>query len=641
MHVVDLDAFYEAVRSHNPFLDCHGKGSIAGDADVPAVHRAAFERLVELAAHALRGNFGLGVLLSGEPGVGKSHLLGRLRRWAARDDRACYACLTDLHAAPERLPCSIRRTVLSLFTDGRSDDFDNTPLFHLIHAGVNRAVSQKLQHYGWGTLESLFLAWLDAPTPAERTAGQVLFRFFKSVVRVRQRKEDGNCAVQAARWLAGYSLGPAETRGAGLPPCPVNSAAGEHEQQLAPLLALSRLAGLCGRPFILALDQWDYFEHAQASALAGFFKRLLERASNLLHITIGTPTTLTRWREQGLLNDETWARLAQFEVQLEPVIAADALQIVAERLRRVIEPHADLPAVQECMQDDLLFPLGRRWKDRYLADGADLRPRDVLQWAAAGWRAEQQAIQADSEWLKQWSNRQTTNGPCTSVVPTDAEAQAAIDRCVADQVAACHAWRVRGGATLPPDDGHLDGLLFSLLGQWRAVDHSCGICALERQQGDERGHDRPGEFFVVHRQTETGCLRTGVLTLTTTSPSCVANALGWLTEQARSMDRLLLVTDERFGLPLGAKGLEYLHALEALGTEKFHRVNLALDEYMRLDALQAVVALARAGDLEIEHSSGAACVLTECDVIHAHQRLNQYRSCRIVREIVSPGNGAS
>src|SRR5437016_1420804 len=99
--VVGLEDFFERLRSVNPFTDNRINGPSTADVDVDNIHQAPFERLTALAAEAYAEHRGLGAMLWGEAGIGKSHLLSRLHRWAEHNDRACCIYLHNLQASPE------------------------------------------------------------------------------------------------------------------------------------------------------------------------------------------------------------------------------------------------------------------------------------------------------------------------------------------------------------------------------------------------------------------------------------------------------------------------------------------------------------------------------------------------------------
>src|SRR4029077_7423222 len=86
----------------------------------------------------------------------------------------------------------------------------------------------------------------------------------------------------------------------------------EDNQQLKQvLIVLSRLALAHGRPFLLALDQVDNLEAEQFAALARFLEAVLDKAPNLLIVTAGIWSTLSRWHQEGVVQISAWDRIAQ------------------------------------------------------------------------------------------------------------------------------------------------------------------------------------------------------------------------------------------------------------------------------------------------------------------------------------------
>jgi hypothetical protein len=194
-----LNAFVHDVESRNPFLDNRINGPSVHDVDVNAIHQAAFARLTRLAREACDNRRGVGVVLWGEAGIGKSHLLSRLGRWANDGERACFVYLHNLQAAPENLPRALLHAVVNILTRGRKRHFLSTPLFEMVHASLVDAVEGKLGHYSWPQLVGAYgrlvedIAGRDLPgaTLIDRTVWDVLFRFYRSVYRASQGKEDG------------------------------------------------------------------------------------------------------------------------------------------------------------------------------------------------------------------------------------------------------------------------------------------------------------------------------------------------------------------------------------------------------------------------------------------------------------------
>ena len=84
---------------------------------------------IALAGQALANRQALGAVLWGEAGIGKSHLLARLERWAAGNGkpdggRAIFILLSNLQSRPEALP---RTSLLSQLGDNQQKPDGQAP----------------------------------------------------------------------------------------------------------------------------------------------------------------------------------------------------------------------------------------------------------------------------------------------------------------------------------------------------------------------------------------------------------------------------------------------------------------------------------------------------------------------------------
>lgn len=163
-----LERFFEDVRLTNPFvMDRVVQPALAAEVDAEVVHQGQFRRLLDLARTARDQHIGVGVVLWGEAGVGKSHLLSRLARWAYRDGQACFVYLQNLQPGPESLPRSLLRVTVSILTQGRQDRFHETPLFRLVEAAVETALQQSAQTLDPERAYAGLLDRLSAQAPAQ------------------------------------------------------------------------------------------------------------------------------------------------------------------------------------------------------------------------------------------------------------------------------------------------------------------------------------------------------------------------------------------------------------------------------------------------------------------------------------------
>jgi hypothetical protein len=148
-----VDAFFEAVGNSNPFISNRATEPSRYDVDVPVIHRRRFDRLVGLAGQVLSDagkvgadarQCGIGAMLLGGAGVGKSRLLSRLDRWARDTDgvqrRGCCLYLLNILADPERLPRCLFKSIVSLLAEGVRGSLHVTPLYRLIDGAIRHAV---------------------------------------------------------------------------------------------------------------------------------------------------------------------------------------------------------------------------------------------------------------------------------------------------------------------------------------------------------------------------------------------------------------------------------------------------------------------------------------------------------------------
>ena len=116
----------------------------------------AFGRLTELACESVRLRRGLGVLLTGESGSGKSHLLGRLARWSAVGSRACFVVVRGLQTDPELLPAAVMRSAGAALAGRAGAKPVRTPLYRLAHGAARVALTDNQERYSWERVGKAF-----------------------------------------------------------------------------------------------------------------------------------------------------------------------------------------------------------------------------------------------------------------------------------------------------------------------------------------------------------------------------------------------------------------------------------------------------------------------------------------------------
>jgi hypothetical protein len=189
---------------------------------------------------------------------------------------------------------------------------------------------------------------------------------------------------------------------------------------------------------------------------------------------------------------------------------------------------------------------------------------------------------------------------------------------------------------LPPDGDQLAGLLYTLLVQCQNSGPRHNLLNVERLPALRRG-TRPTYDLALHQRGLDGVvMHTGILVLTAPNAVSATGFLRRLRDDPRPLERLVLVTDKRVGLPLGERGEEYLRELQQDGPHRFRTVELTFAEYAELEALAAVVGLAQSGDLEIEPIPGQTQAVSATEVIDSHHRRGRYLATPLLRELLAP-----
>lgn len=621
-----LDQFFAAILDGNPFAVNRVSDPSQMECDVAGIHAREFQRLIEL-AHDSRDH-GLGALLLGGAGTGKSHLLARFARWAAQDDRACFVFLHNIQVRPEDMNRYLLKCCLSKLTEDRLDRLYETVLFRVVRSAIHQAArAENINHQDQQDVYRRLRKRLCASEPTF----EVIIKFYgyASLARKQQdpqlRQKFLKQAALAVRWLKGDFLDAGEARelGQAVPPNQDVVQIGEDQVEEV-LLSIARLAGVANRGFILCIDQADNMKADQLTALGQTLHCLIDHAQNLLVVVSGVADSMLRIVDDGIIEAAAADRLNAGEpIVVKRIKPREAEQILDERLHAFLSPFESLPAINEQFKGDGLFPLGSAWFRRMQGDSLELRPRDVLSWGRERWREIKQQIHDHSgaAWLAHWENKP---GP-EPEPPGEAEILACIDDKVAKKLEETVASRKLDAGNLPADAGNLLGLTKQLLEQ--CLDRGQGYTLRRVEPRGKKAVD-----LVVHEQRpgDGQAVQNHVQFVVTGSKISAAFHLRKLLDSKGADCRVLVTDNDRFPLQLGAKGREYLEALEKLGN-RFVYVPLSFEQYAQLDALQAVVGQARSGDLEIEPRANCILPVTEEEVVDSHHRHRRYEQHPLLR----------
>ncbi len=642
-----LDAFLGALGKSNPFVANRVNEPSRYDIDVPGIHAEKFVKLVSLAGQANKDGRGVGAVLLGGAGVGKSHLLSRLYRWAIEEvepgrPRACYVFLHNILADPERLPSYMLKCVVSLLSEGGREPLDKSPLFRLVRDAVSHAIKRGKgggDQVGMNEAVAAYRAAF-AQMPGSRDVYDMLFQFFKyAYPRKTPDPTYKRLATAALAWLSGEEIDADAATRLGLKVDGQESAALLDDQAVEQvLLALANLAQIRDQPFVLCIDQVDNLDHEKLKALARFLHALIDHASNMLVIVSGVKQTLVGFKEDRIISEAVWDRIAQYQVDLPRIHKDDARKILEARLERFHEPFMELDPVRRHLKEDSLFPLGRAWLEGQLKDARDFRARDIVIWARDAWD-EQQAELArvgGETWLKKWPEKDV-RGDDPPRPSSDSTLEETIDAMVARKVEEQVAQRRLQPGSLPPDAGNLAGLVLALLEQCRGEGLPYTFRNAERMT-KKNGRMPPYDVLVrEHREHDAQEITTGVLFVTNSGRSATEALKRLLNDEHPPHHRLLVTDQERRPLKMGAQGVAFYRDLEKLGKESFEHIKLDFEQYAALDALGAVVGLARVGDVEIEWPRGTIRPVGEAEVVASNHRKGRYLHHPLLRHLLSEG----
>ncbi len=645
--MLQLDAFLGAVGNSNPFVAARVNEPSRYDVDVPGIHAKGFDRLVSLAGQVKKDGRGAGVVLLGGAGVGKSHLLSRLYRWAIEEvepdrPRACYVFLHNILADPDRLPRYLLKCIVSLLSEGGRGPLDKTPLFRLVHAAVLHSLKRGQGGGDQVKLNEAAEAYRSAfaRMSASPEVYDVLFQFFKyAYPRKSPEPTYKRLATSALAWLSGEEIDADAATRLGLKVEGQESAALADDQAVEQvLLALTHLAQIRDQPFVLCIDQVDNLDPDKIKALARFLHALLDHASNMLVIVSGVQQNLLNYREDGTIPHAAWDRIAEYKVELPRVRKDDARKILEARLERFHEPFLELDPVRLHLQEDTLFPLGRTWLAGQLGDAREFRARDIILRARDAWEDEQAKLKrlGAGAWLKQWPHVDEIDDddrtkPVKNILSLEETIDAMVTRKVEEQVAQR---RLQPGS-LPPDAGNLAGLVLALLEQCRGEGLPYTFRNAERMT-KRSGRMPPYEVRVrEQREQDAKEITTGVVFVTNSGRSATEALRRLLNDEHPPHHRLLVTDQERRPLKMGEQGVAFYRDLEKLGKDSFEHIKLDFEQYAALDALEAVVGLARVGDVEIEWPRGTIRPVTEAEVVASNHRKGRYLQHPLLRHLLS------
>lgn len=645
----DVTHFVEHLRRFNPFtFDCVNDPTTK-IADVEPIHQIEFQRLKALAAECSRDRKGAGVVVWGEAGIGKSHLLARLARWS-KERKGAFVYLLNIQASPSQWPRTVLRYVVSHLTNNRVRRFHQTILFEIVGAVISDCIKKRKgkRADSWKAAYEDYQNFLDDQLSRDNGAAGVhgpmtyrlLFEFFRSAYEAKRDKDDGRAAL-VVRWLSGETLDLDEAKQLQIPVQRIDEVPGAVaddqmiQEILVALANIARLSSRDGQPFILCFDQVENMSDECVQAYGRFVHALIDRGRNLLVVTCGVRDELIKFVDQQLILDSSWARIGGEEIRLKRIRKSDGRMIVQARIESFLESFLAVPRIRKAVEGDDLFPLGYRWLDAVTREVEDFRPRDIIGWAKSAWKVQQERLASETleDWLANWSLPNDHDG--ISLPAVEIPLETLIDQKVEAKLGEQIRMRQVDPAQLPESAENLCGLVVALLQQCLSSRNGYTLLKVE----DRRGKKKSPFTLLVDEQCSDGReVRTGLVFVCTPSKASMTVTLRSVLADKERIDHVLVVTDARRPLQFGAKGKEYLQTLEKRDPPDFKTLELSFDQYAALDALLSVVGLAKSGDVEVEHPPGQRHAVTPDEVIASHHRRDVYRQHPLLEELLTEPN---
>ena len=541
----------------NPFLQ--NRVDTAWDArsiasDVPAINGDAFQHVLRTIADVRASRQSHGLLLYGEPGSGKTHLLNRVRRWIQQDEHAWFVYILPI-TAPDRVYRDILQATAGDITRSAPETHGVTQLgiavARLFMSDINAPIHEiaawwrrVMEEYPAGdALADFLLRHLDIFV--------LPLSLDVSVVRVIAQFLAGRHRAAARDFLLGRSL-PDET-------LDTLGVAFNLDEESTALTALSTLIRL-GSEFSTVVFAFDQIEGLQIDpedrtgllAYAHAATQLLAKHENVAVVTCAQLSFIDTLEQ--IVGRALFDRIAERRSALKLVTPDEAMTLVQERLRG----DTDIEQVRlfEKAKDATVWPLTKSQIE--LLSIPSVSARRLLMGCRELFDA----------WQQQPAQRNAgvpPAGPAASSPPT---LESIWDTTLDEE---------RNRPTPKIDDGVIiDGLVRAAGGEHATKTRDVDVIL-----------KRDGKSIAV-----AVCNADNMTSLATR-----LKRLGQLHAQ-KKFDELVIVRDQRLPIKAGAKATQ--QRLRELADGGARVVRLSAEAYAALAALRRLLADAAAGDLTLD-----------------------------------------
>ena len=627
-------AWIRAIKASNPFTSTRVTEADDTSADVPEIHSKEFRTLIRRVESVRTGKHTVGIKLSGSAGSGKSHLLARFSRWCRGEGQANSVYLHNVLAAPDRLPRYLLKATVSTLAGRHPKEFANSQLYELINRAVSAAMGDVK---GFPSIEERVDVLHRVGT--EIDPNNEVIPVFVTLLRHAVAGDHGDSsadavATAAVQWLSGDTIGDDVAAKIGLRADTEDGAAiPDDDGVLRTLDVIARLCGKAQRPFVLVIDQFDNLDEDRVSALSAFLHAMTDNSSNMAVVISGITESMLRFREDGIIADAAWDRLARFQIELSRISPEEGQAIIKARVAQFNAPFCEDPELMRLIDAEPMLPMTTSWLADRFKDIVEVRARDTIDWAFRRWEQEQDAIgdNGNAAWLdgvRKAARVKPNKGRKKAV-----DEAAIIDALVQKKLQQAKTARLLKPESLPPDADNLAALTLQLL------QHCVGREPYSLRQVDRitsrRRSPLPTYDMTALEVATNGSLATnGLKFFASGSKNSATNCLRRIQSDDQPLTHRLLVTDEeRRPLPLGTRGKELYDKM--VKSEQLKHIKLSFDDYAALDAISVVLGTARVGDLEVAVPGQPMRPLSEQECLESLHRQNVFLKHPLLRELLT------